>query len=291
MKPTLHARVCSHLPILSTFQSIAIILTESLSLGCSKGGRECNYPEVVPPVKPSSSRKRDKTVPTEGSSSLDELEEEDEPMRIKNETRGFSALGAQQLGRLSYSNLETQFGGTTGDLGNARRKTTSFDHSPSPQTEGNFNCTESSTATSPANSLRRTVSQASLSPGSQVANLPSDLQFWIMYHMHQLTYHHYLLKYDNIKFFKTTFIDYAVKNEALLYAVAAFSSFHWSVENKAGSCHTFLEFYNLAVQKLRKSITNGKYTMATLITILQLASFEVILRAMRFQHHSLIIKS
>lgn len=61
----------------------------------------------------------------------------------------------------------------------------------------------------------------------------------------------------------------------MLYAVAAFSAFHWSVENNTGSCQTFLEFYNIAVQKLRKSIANGICTMATLITILQLASFEV----------------
>jgi len=174
-----------------------------------------------------------------------------------------------------YNSPEASFVKSVGELGSSRRTATAFSHSPSPQTEGNFHGTESSAATSPANSLRRTISQASLSPGPQIGNLPSDTQPWIVYHMHQLTYHHYLLKSDNTNFFKTTFIDYTVKNEALLYAVAAFSAFHWSVENKAGSCQTFLEFYNIAVQKLRKSIANGKYTMATLITILQLASFEV----------------
>ncbi|KAF8429540.1 hypothetical protein EV426DRAFT_125068 [Tirmania nivea] len=240
---------------------------------CQKGGRECNYPDLVPTAKSSASRKREKAAPREGSSSLDELEEEDESLvKVKSESHGFTAFGTQQIEMALYNCPETSFGKAV-ELGSSRRTATAFSHSPSPQTEGNFHG-GSSTAISPSNSLRRTVSQASLRPGLQIGNLPSDTQLWIVYHMHRLTYHHYLLKSDNTNFFKTTFIDFTVKNEALLYAVSAFSAFHWSVENKAGSCETFLEFYNIAVQKLRKSIANGKYTMATLITILQLASFE-----------------
>ncbi|KAF8457780.1 hypothetical protein BGX38DRAFT_1085975 [Terfezia claveryi] len=242
---------------------------------CQKGGRDCNYPDLVPTAKSSASRKREKAAPREGSSSLDELEEEGEsPVKVKSESQGFTAFGTQQMEMALYNSPKTSFGKSGGKLGSSRRKATAISHSPSPQTEGNFHGTESSAATSPANLLCRTVSQASLSPGPQIGNLPSDPQPWIVYHMHQLTYHHYLLKSDNTKFFNTTFIDFTMKNEALLYAVAAFSAFHWSVGNKAGSCQTFLEFYNIAVQKLRKSIANGKYTMATLITILQLASFE-----------------
>lgn len=236
---------------------------------CQKGGRDCNYPDLIPTAKSSATRKREKAALREGSSSLDELEEEDEnPVKVKSESHGFTAFGTEMA---SYNSSKTSFGKSAGKLGSSRRKKTAFSHSPSPQTEGNFHDTEYSAATSPANSL---CSQASLSLGPQIGNLPSDPQPWIVYHMHQLTYHHYLLKSDNTKFLKTTFIDFTLKNEALLYAVAAFSAFHWSVENKAGSCQTFLEFYNIAVQKLRKSIANGKYTMATLITILQLASFE-----------------
>jgi hypothetical protein len=114
----------------------------------------------------------------------------------------------------------------------------------------------------------------SLVNSAEWAHLPHDIAFYLNFHRQVLTCHHYLLKADNGNFFKTTLLELAVNNDALLYAVAAFSSFHYSVHHKTGVFQTFLEYYNKSVGLLRVSL-DREHTMSTLITILQLASFEV----------------
>ena len=90
-----------------------------------------------------------------------------------------------------------------------------------------------------------------------------------------LTCHHYLLKSDGDGFFRNTLLEHAVKNEALLFAVAAFSSFHYSVLYTTGAFQTFLEYYNKAVALLRVSL-DQEHSIDTVLTILQLACFEVV---------------
>ena len=234
----------------------------------------------MPTTKSSASRKREKARLREGSSSLDELDGENETsMNGKSKTACLTVLGAQQLEVALYNNTEEPFS-TDPDQASAGNMSShaserSFAHSSSTLPDCTFTGTELSTIISTAGPLYEFSSQPNMSPGLPLGNVPTELQSWLLYHIHRLTFHHYLLKSDNTNFFKTKFIDYAVRNEALLYAVASFAAFHWSVVNKNGSCHMFLEFYNTAVQKLRKSIADGEYNMAMLITILQLASLEV----------------
>lgn len=193
-------------------------------------------------------------------------------MNGKNKTPGLTVLDTQQLDISLYNNPEEPV--STG-LDQTMAGNMTFAHSSSTLPNDTFTRAELSTIVSTVGPLHQFNSQLSMSPRLPLGNIPPDLQPWLLYHIHRLTFHHYLLKSDSTNFFKTKFIDYTVGNEALLYAVASFSAFHWSVINKNGSCHMFLEFYNIAVQKLRKSIADGEYTMAMLITILQLASFEV----------------
>ena len=252
-----------------------------MGIGCQKGGRECNFPEPIPTAKSSASRKRERTRPREGSSSLDELDGENEASTNgKSKTACPTVFGAQQL-EVTYNNHKQSFS-TEPDRDTAVNMSPCASaserpviHSLSTQPDGTFTGPEFSTIAPTTGPLYQFSFQPSMNSGLPPGNVPTDLQPWLLYHIHRLTFHHYLLKCDNTSFFKTKFIDYAVRNEALLYAVASFSAFHWSVVNKNGSCHMFLEFYNTAVQKLRKSIADGEYTMAMLITILQLASFEV----------------
>ncbi|PWW74002.1 hypothetical protein C7212DRAFT_214460 [Tuber magnatum] len=248
---------------------------------CQKGGRECTYPEVVPSKSTSAQRNRRERPPVsrEGSSSLDELEEEDgfdeyqdddKPTPIDGPRLRTSASQGYLRGiqrRESWPSSSDQ-----GRRGKPRKTGSSIDPSPSPRNDNSY-YPDSSEPASPTTSLRRAASHASLVNSAEWAHLPHDIAFYLNYHRQMLTCHHYLLKSDNSNFFKTNLLELAVNNEALLYAVAAFSSFHYSVHHKTGVFQTFLEYYNKSVGLLRVSL-DEEHTMSTIVTILQLASFE-----------------
>ena len=147
--------------------------------------------------------------------------------------------------------------------------------SPSPQADGsNLNYSETSLPTSPVPSIRRSTSHPSLVNTSRISHLPLEAQFYINFHWQKLSHTHYLIKSDCDNFFKTTLIDHAMHYEPLLYAVMGFAAFHYCVGNKVGVLQSFLPYYNQSVRLLRENL-NQPCTIATLITILQLASFEV----------------
>ncbi|CUS09146.1 unnamed protein product [Tuber aestivum] len=245
--------------------------------GCQKGGRECTYPEVVPSKSSSAHRHRREKPPVsrEGSSSLDELEEEDgydEYLDDDKPTPRLRTSASQGYLRGSQRRESWPSSSDQGRRGKPRKTGSSLDPSPSPRNDNSY-YPDSSEPASPAASLRRAASHASLVNFAEWAHLPHDIAFYLNYHRQMLTCHHYLLKSDNSNFFKTTLLELAVGNEALLYAVAAFSSFHYSVHHKTGVFQTFLEYYNKSVGLLRVSL-DEEHTMSTILTILQLASFE-----------------
>ncbi|KAF8464047.1 hypothetical protein BDZ91DRAFT_660718 [Kalaharituber pfeilii] len=244
---------------------------------CLKGGRDCTYPEVVPTSKPTSSRKREKLTPREGSSSLDELEEEDrgsigrKPKAASHDAQHFQST------TLSHGEAFRRDSWPTPGDGSLQlslsRKTSTYELMPSPQTGGNLSFAEALAQIVSPHSLEISKAQLNLLFGARLEKLPQDLRFYMEYHLENLTFHHYLFKADNGHFLKTNFIDYAFNHEPLLYATVAFSSFHYTVQNKTGVFHTFLEYYHKAVSLLRASLSQP-HTMATLLTILQLASYE-----------------
>ena len=64
--------------------------------------------------------------------------------------------------------------------------------------------------------------------------------------------------------------------EPLLYAVVGFAAFHSTLKKHNGKIQDFLGYYNKSVSLLRKSLSSGqRHTDATMMTILQLAAFEV----------------
>lgn len=256
----------------------------STSAGCAKGGRECVYPEPSPITKP---RRREKPAPREGSSSLDELEEEDE-----NQIPGENDDTFSTSKDIPWANSEeSNWGepnpvpgvtGSTGSKSGRRRKGSLYDHTPSPQPGGNFSSLHSAFMSSAH--LRRSASQPSLTSASYTDKVGEELAIYLGYHQQKLTHLHYLIKSDSLKFFQHTLINYALEDKALLYAVAAFASFHYCVENKTGVVHTFLEFYNKSVRLLRESLVSKPCTLCTLLTVLELASFEVYIKhAISFQ--------
>jgi len=69
---------------------------------------------------------------------------------------------------------------------------------------------------------------------SDWSHLPPDLQFYLTYFYKNITHLHYALKFDSGNFLRTTFLDAALRNEALLYAVVGFSAFQRTLRNPAG---------------------------------------------------------
>lgn len=211
----------------------------------------------------------------EGSSSLDDVEEEEEDEyqdghspsetgpRVRQSASVNHLKGSVHARRGSWPSSSEQ-----SRHSKSRKTASSADPSPSPHDA------DSSVPTSPAVSLRRTASTNSLVNSPEWAHLPRDVAFFLNYHNQMLTCHHYLLKNDIDDFFKTSLLEHAVRNEALMYAVAAFSSFHYSVFHTTGAFQTFLEYYNKAIALLRMSL-DQEHSLDTVITILQLASFEV----------------
>ncbi|KAI5783894.1 hypothetical protein DFH27DRAFT_615740 [Peziza echinospora] len=256
---------------------------------CQKGGRECAYPEVMPPTKSSASRKRAESSTRDASSSLSELEEEDGEMM---QTQGGSSSAGpspsliatpkgEPLRRDSWpAHVDRGLRAVKSRVGSL------YEHTPSPQADSSLNYSESSLPTSPAPSIRRPASHTSLVNSSRISHLPHEIQFYINFHWQKLSHTHYLIKTDCDHFFKTTLIDHALHYEPLLYAVVAFSAFHYCVGNKVGALQSFLPYYNQSVSLLREKL-NQPCTIATLITILQLASFEEYLGDWRnlMQHH------
>ncbi len=66
---------------------------------------------------------------------------------------------------------------------------------------------------------------------SDWSHLPPDLQFYLAYFYENLTHLHYSLKMDSGNFLRTRFLDAALRNEALLYALIGFSAFHRTVRS------------------------------------------------------------
>jgi hypothetical protein len=71
-------------------------------------------------------------------------------------------------------------------------------------------------------------------------------------------------------------LELAVRNEPLWYAVVGFAAYYHTLTKPDGRIQDFLGYYNKSVSLLRLSIQrNKRHNLATLLTILQLASIEV----------------
>lgn len=108
------------------------------------------------------------------------------------------------------------------------------------------------------------------------SHLSPDLQFYLAYHRTELTYHHWFFKHDANHFLHHILIDQALSYDPLLYAVAGFAAYQWTVKQPNGKMQDFLRHYDKSVSLLLRSLQdNQKHTDATMLTILQLATFEV----------------
>ncbi|KAF2201558.1 hypothetical protein GQ43DRAFT_471698 [Delitschia confertaspora ATCC 74209] len=232
---------------------------------CRKGNRECIYPEPQSAKSSRSGAKTSSRSSPEGSSPEDhELKEPlsaipDEDEEAGNESATVSGAPSQREPSDTPSLVN--------------------DRSPSPSTES------SATITSGAPRPPLSRASSSMQPSKQAAStarafaeLPPDVQFYLNYHKNQLTLHHYAFKSDASNFLKTTFLDMAIKHEPLLYAVVGFAAYYHTLSKPDGQMSNFLRYYNKSVSLLRQSILQSKkHNLATLMTVLQLASIEEML--------------
>lgn len=260
--------------------------------GCKKGNRECVYPEPTTSKATGSSSKGGRNrAPVQGSgSSSGESDDED----VEGlETIMDDEISSSDVQDAYLPSPVARHSGVAPSRKQSHRspskakspsKATSIltDKSLSPSTDASSTFSASHSASASSRKLGKLTSDSSntskeSSPSKlELSHLPRDLQFFLDYHQNHLTHHHYFFKHDAGRFLHTTFLEIAVKSDPLLYAVVGFAAFHHTLRKHNGKIQDFLHYYNKSVSLLRKSLQSGKKnTDATLLTILQLATFEV----------------
>lgn len=241
------------------------------STGCKKGSRECTYPEPRATPKTVSGSKRDQSrTAADDSQSLSDGEESEEQVPPAGRRRKQSAT--QNPGSSSKSSQQ----GTPSnpvESPQASIEHVKLEGSLSPSTDA------SSVPTSAGWERPEKFSSASRETSQEDqlwSHLSPDLQFYLAYHRTELTYHHWFFKHDANHFLHHILIDQALSYDPLLYAVAGFAAYQWTVKQPNGKMQDFLRHYDKSVSLLLRSLQdNQKHTDATMLTILQLATFEV----------------
>lgn len=250
-----------------------------LTLGCRKGNRDCVYPE---PNTTSKTKRRDsKTSKSSLGESASSGDEDDENVKIEE---GSEALVTQPIKEEKEEHDEPASATSVsapGTRGSSRveSSTPSASHgkSPTPLTEDSISSgrptQEPPLGTGPAPDR----GAKSVCQSKRWLSLPPDVQFYLNYHRLYVTRFHYAFKYDDDDFLKTKFLEIAIGSEPLMYAVTGFAAYLYAVgRGDGGKVNDFLCYYNKSATALRISISQGgKPNVATLLTILQLATIEV----------------
>ncbi|KAF2475639.1 uncharacterized protein BDR25DRAFT_211783 [Lindgomyces ingoldianus] len=235
---------------------------------CRKGNRECVYPEPQSASKSgrSGAKLGQKSGQESGSSPEDQQEDLKEPL---------SAIPDDD------EEVETESNTVSNAPSNRDPSDTpSLTHgrSPSPSTEASSTIANSMPRPPLSRSTSNQATKQSATPSRYIPELPNDVKFYLNYFRNQVSFHHYALKRDGGNFLQTAFLDMTIKNEPLLYAVVGFAAYYHTLSKPDGRMSSFLQYYDRSVSLLIESLTKSKkHTLATLMTVLQLASIEEVL--------------
>jgi hypothetical protein len=147
--------------------------------------------------------------------------------------------------------------------------------SETPSVEG-----KSSPATSEATSGTTTyqTSDPLLQAGttrSDWSHLPPDIQYYLGSFCENISHLHYCMINDPDGFYSVILPNIAIRNEALLNAIVGFAAYHETLKDPNGKLEGFLKYYNKSVMLLLDSLQRHEpQTVATLLTVLQLATIE-----------------
>lgn len=255
-------------------------------LGCRKGSRSCAYPEPRPNTKTKSSLSQTCNAALESDSSADDgdnKEKDIDPESLKNppvpERSAKPASKSQRRSRAASTKMNRRRSSPPRDhpLPSVEQANYFKDKSLSPPTDDS---SAPSTTQSISAGLNRSEKFSSVSTAPSLeasiwSNLSANLQYHLEYHR-KLTWHHYFFKHEANNFIHHILVEHAISFEPLLYAVVGFAAFQRTLQSRRGRIQDFLGYYNKSVTLLRKSLFDSReHTPATLLTILQLATFEV----------------
>ncbi|KAI2624260.1 hypothetical protein GGR54DRAFT_568347 [Hypoxylon sp. NC1633] len=250
---------------------------------CRKGKRDCVYPEALSTKAQASGSgsSNDAAALTQEpspNSSQDEADEEMERSQklepIIDEEEPYETLSpsTQSLVGLRRSSTTSTFN---------IQKTVTRQGSETPSLDGTKSA---SPAVSTSTSASFTISFQVPDPAIQLtdsrpdwSHLPQELQSHLAYFCEHVTHYNYGMINDLDNFFNSILPDLAVQagNEALLNAVVGFSVYHRTVQDPNGKIQDFLRYYNKSVTLLLGCLKRReKQNIATLLTILQLATIE-----------------
>lgn len=231
-------------------QSACLVLLTCLT-GCKKGNRDCVYPE--PP--PSNKGRRGSQKGKEGSvcseeSSIDDFDEE-----ILRSSA--SATSVERDTALCFSPVQSESELTTISM---EDNSIIKDGSISPMMSRDSNL------------LTRSRSMST----NAWDDLPDEIKFYMNYARNNLTAHHWNYSPDGPDGLYHALLEAAVRYKPLLYAVTCFAAYHHNLERADGRIENFLIYHSKSVISLSQSLKKGeKRNLATLLTILQLATIEV----------------
>lgn len=252
--------------------------------GCRKGKRECIYPEPPPPKGSGAAGSKDSAgasqQPSPSSSRGDDDDEVEQdtkldPIMDEGEDEPESATS-----QTSAPNFPLRRSSTASSFG---RQRVPVGHRQGSETPSYDEYKDSSPALSSGVTSAHTPAGLHFPDGSTAATasrpdwafLPPELQSYLSYFQENITHYHYCVVNDADDFFRSILPGLAIRDEALLYAVAGFAAYHHSMKNPNGQIHEFLQYYSRSVTLLLDSLKKEKHTVGTLLTILQLATIEV----------------
>lgn len=107
-----------------------------------------------------------------------------------------------------------------------------------------------------------------------------------------MTHFDYCIPTDADDFFRMILPGVAAHHEPLLNALVGFAAYHRVLQDPRGKLQDFLKYYNKSVTLLLGLLKRKeKYDVATLLTILQLATIEVSLYSVTFVVQLILIQS
>ena len=251
----------------------------TLVSGCRKGNRDCEFPK---PPDSSKGNSRSKTGRSQSSAreELDSSDGEDEDTNVletikdeaeddddEDEDLDFKQRPMRPRGKSRKQSIQTF---------NRKQK---YRHQAESKQKARSPSSDSSTSTlsgtqTPASSVLPSARTTPLLR-SKWAHLRKDMQRYLEFHQEHITHYHYIVQYDADNFFHTDLIDLALTYEPLLYAVVGFSAYFHTLRQADGKLSNFLSYYSRSLSLLRQSLQAGQpRTEATILTILQLATFE-----------------
>ena len=145
--------------------------------------------------------------------------------------------------------------------------------SPSPSVDATSPLARAQTST-PVHHAARSNSRPRVLAERKLHELPDDIRFYLQYASTKMSHHHWGVRIDHQNFFRRTMIELALRYDPLLYALVGFAAYHYTIENPDGKLGDFLGYYQKSVTLLRQTFRH-KPTVATILTILQLATIEV----------------